>query len=254
MAFTREWSDTRPAGTTQAYNIDNEMGYARKDIRERVDVEHVFPSADVATTGCHEEGSARTFVAELADISTNISSITSGAREGRLQYSTDKKSLSIVTGDSTYVTYPLDGLDMFELSLMDEITPYTMTIPLDLAWHIVHESAVCVIDFSKILAVATTNSHLQMRLVVYKGGPTGDCLARVIAGTSLPLSSSGTSLLGDLEFDTSGPAYDGFISDWVDITTVTTDRWLGLFLFNVSAGSQTCDFCKIKLQFRRKDL
>lgn len=78
-SYTNSWNESTPAGTDPISLGDNEIRQLKVDIRERLNTDHWFPSADVANSGYHrpvhivEEASDPTAVADVGVLYTKDS-------------------------------------------------------------------------------------------------------------------------------------------------------------------------------------
>jgi hypothetical protein len=256
MAFARVWSDNRPAGTVLASLIDDEIQYARVDVRERIAVEHTFPSTDDTTTGRHAVGSARIFVDTDANKDTNLAGTDrpTGTRVGGIQYSTDTEQFEIRTADGTTSAGPAKKrFKVMNILLWQNIQSYEIAATTGEAQLTAIQSG-SLIDFS-LLTGQASNSKLQSRLIVMgrnqsSAGTTQDHTFRARANSVInvwpPADPTSGTLLGEAILPDDGASHI-IASDWTTITLITSYL---IYATQLGTSGQTSYLDRLELQFR----
>ena len=93
MAHTRAWEETKPVGTDSLKQGDNDIREKWVDLRERLEIGHVF-NVDTTHDGKHLEGSAKI----TAGLSTDTKPTADATYEGGMFYETDTGDLYVDSG------------------------------------------------------------------------------------------------------------------------------------------------------------
>lgn len=75
MVFTLAWAEAVPADTDAANQLGLYIRNMKRDVRERIDLEHYFPITDTANTGKHKAGSAKVYTNILATPPANDAAV-----------------------------------------------------------------------------------------------------------------------------------------------------------------------------------